>query len=210
VPGGRRGTVSINANQSVTSGGKQKAGKKHPTTESSSNGTGLVAAAGSTEAIGSGEEPRLHNAAGSDPALANAPDGGSKQMHGSGGGMDRNRGHHWRGPENYGPNTGPRRNVRDQVRSSNHGWHQRPFRPNNNGPGTQVRVGPRNFNNNRNMYNNNNVPEFGNPAGVHFSYLFIIKDTEDINMLLLFLLIGSLTCAYSFYPVNLGYLFSMP
>lgn len=210
MPGGRRGTVSINANQSVTSGGKQKAGKKHPTTESSSNGTGLVAAAGSTEAIGSGEEPRLHNAAGSDPALANAPDGGSKQMHGSGGGMDRNRGHHWRGPENYGPNTGPRRNVRDQVRSSNHGWHQRPFRPNNNGPGTQVRVGPRNFNNNRNMYNNNNVPEFGNPAGVHISYLFNFKDTEDINMLLLFLAIGSPTCACFFYPVNLGYLCSMP
>lgn len=163
---GRRGPNASNADQSSTQGIKQKGHRKAHHAEHPSHKAGSVAPSSSADVATSEEGPGTNNTSTVEPsAPASGGEAGVKHVPGNGS-NERSRGNYWRGQDNVGFGGGARRNGRDQVRSSNHTWNQRGFRM-NNGPAVTLRTGSNNRNyTNRNMFNNNNMSEFGNPAGL--------------------------------------------
>ena len=162
---GRRGPNTGNADQATTQGIKQKGNRKAHHAEHPSHKTSSVPSNSSVDVAPSEEGPGSATSTVEPSAPASGSDAGAKHVPGNGGGNERNRGHFWRGQDNVGfGGAGARRNGRDQVRSSNHGWNQRGFRM-NNGPGVALRTGANRNYSNRNMFNNN-MSEFGNAAGL--------------------------------------------
>ncbi|KAG0623674.1 hypothetical protein M758_3G192900 [Ceratodon purpureus] len=170
ISSGRRGPNTSNVDQSNTQGIKPKGNRKVHHAEHSSQKTGSATSTSSVDVAPSEEGPGSAMPTAEPSALASGSDTGAKHMPGNGG-NERNRGHYWRGQDNVGFGPGARRNGRDQVRSSNHGWNQRGFRM-NNGPVAVRTGGNRNYSN-RNMYNNNNMTEFGNTAGASANMYYV-------------------------------------
>lgn len=163
---GRRGPNNVD--QSTTQGpkgglkGNRKAHhSEHPSQKAGSS----VTSSSSADAATPEEGPGSTTSTVEPSAPAGGSEGGVRHVPGNGGSNERSRGGYWRGQDNPGFGGPRQRNGRDQVRSNNHQWNnQRGFRM-NNGPAVAMRAGSNRNYNNRNMFNNN-MSEFGNPAGV--------------------------------------------
>jgi len=164
---GRRGPNASNVDQSGTQGAKGglKGNRKAHHAEPSSQKAGSsVTSSSSADAATPEEGPGSTTSTVEPSAPAGGSEGGVRHVPGNGGSNERSRGGYWRGQDNPGFGGPRQRNGRDQVRSNNHQWNnQRGFRM-NNGPAVAMRTGSNRNYNNRNMFNNN-MSEFGNPAG---------------------------------------------
>lgn len=162
---GRRGPYGSNSDHSTSQGIKQKGNRKSHHGDHSSHKTASATPSSSVDVANPEEGPGSNTSNVEPSAPAGGSEAGVKHVPGNGGSSERSRGNYWRGQDNVGYGGGPRRNGRDNVRSSNHGWNQRGFRM-NNGPAVTLRTGSNRNYSNRNMFNNNNMSEFGNPAGL--------------------------------------------
>lgn len=183
---GRRGPNASNVDQSTTQGAKGLKGnrKAHHAEHPSQKVGSSVTSSSSADAATPEEGPGSTTSTVETSAPAGGSEGGARHVPGNGGGNERSRGNYWRGQDNVGGFGGPRqRNGRDQVRSNNHQWNnQRGFRM-NNGPAVALRTGSNRNYNNRNMFNNN-MSEFGNPAGViHVLVRFFVFYTIPVTAL---------------------------
>nr|PNR50940.1 hypothetical protein PHYPA_010126 [Physcomitrium patens] len=162
VSGVRRGPTTTNVDPGTAQGMKPKGNRKPHHVDHFSQRTGSGKPSSSLDVAASEEAGVTTNVESS--ALTNGSGAGAKNVHGNGGGNEKNRGQYWRGQDNYGFGGAARPRSRDQGRSNNHNWNnQRGFRM-NNGPSVSLRGGSRNYNN-RGAVNNNNLHDFGNTPG---------------------------------------------